>query len=94
MLLRSSHLNNRASKKLKAFFLRQKLKVEKNLSQRYLWIWLLSHGLNPSKIHRKFTIFKENCTVRNTASLASKRQREYRKKRGLWTLVFYEQGAG
>ena len=44
MLLGSSHSNNMASKKLKAFVLLQKPEVAKDLAQRYLWVGLLFYG--------------------------------------------------
>lgn len=40
LLLGSFYLNNKSSKNLKAFVLQQKPEVQKDLSQRYLWIWL------------------------------------------------------
>lgn len=50
----------RISKNFKGSFLLQpneKSKVEKGLSQQYLWLWLLSDGVNSNKINRKSITF-------------------------------------
>lgn len=57
MLLGSPHSNNMASKKLKAFVLLQKPRVEKDLAQRYLCVGLSSYGLRLNKICQRFVIF-------------------------------------
>lgn len=71
MLSGSSHSINMASKKLKAFVALQKPEAEKDLAQRYLWVGLLSYGLKPNKICRRFIIFlkKSIAIIKNTASL-------------------------
>lgn len=80
MAHRSSHSNNRTSKKLKIFVLQQKPKVEKDVSQRYLLPWLLSPGLKPSKIHSRF----KNRFKRIVLSeiLSAWPEREYKKRKG------------
>lgn len=47
----------------------QPSQVEKGLSSRDLYTWLLSNGVNPTEIHRRPTKFLENDVGRNTAGL-------------------------